>query len=392
MLHISNRPCGLFEGRVANQHRSNLSPNGYMLFRCMQLSRRPNTQTSTAADHHMKTSDFITSYQLTAYTPHHEAHRCTCERSKGLALLKSINPCTALPHQITLSHIFLLPFIDPSPFNYFPIMSVAATRKLLPYKDFTHYLNIPLATQSSRPQLRASFTHFERETSRTIPKGSVLNPDFANLMLARLKLKSQNQIDACTKHLHGLDMHEMLRIAAVNATRGPPNFTSLPYYEEVPLSLGVATTVDNSALKVDISGIHSPTLDPSHTSTLCTSILDRTHRLQHFKHLLLESLSRAGFLATAFHGRMSIVQTILTTGWLSGRSYNPKTRRWTNPGRRKAPTFDASDLIRNWNGFVWATDVQLEKICVIPLGYAEKLPSGGARQKQMKEIDRIPLP
>ena len=271
-------------------------------------------------------------------------------------------------------------------------MSVAATRKLIPYKDFTHYLNIPLATQSSRPQLRASFAHFERETSRIIPKGSVLNPDFATLMLARLKLKSQNQIDACTKHLHSLDMHEMLRIAAVNATRGPPNFTSLPYVGEVPPSLGVATTVENSALKVDISGIYSPTLHPSHTCNLCTSILDRTHRLQHFTHLLLESLSRAGFLATAFYGRMDIVKTLLTIGWFRRGFYNPETGRWNPPVQIKDPTIDASDLIRDWNGFEWATDVQLEKICVIPLGYAEKLPSGGTRQKKMEEIDSIPLP
>lgn len=271
-------------------------------------------------------------------------------------------------------------------------MSAATTRKLIPYKDFTHYLNIPLATQSSRPQLRASFAHFERETSRIIPKGSVLNPDFANFMLARLKLKSQHQIDACTKHLHGLDMHEMLRVAAVNATRGPPNFTSLPYLGEIPPSLGVPTKVENSALKIDITGIYSPTPYPSHTSNLCTPILDRTHRLQHFKHLLLESLSRAGFLTTAFYGRMDIVKTILTAGWFRRGFDNPETGRWTPPGEIKAPMIDASDLIRDWSGFEFATDVQLEKICVIPLGYAEKLPGGGARQKQMKEIDSIPLP
>lgn len=271
-------------------------------------------------------------------------------------------------------------------------MSVVTRRPMVPYKDFTHYLCIPLVTPSSRPQLRASFAQFERETSRIIPEGSVLNPDFANTVLAILKLGSQKRIDACSKHLHGLDMHEMLRIAAVNATRGLPNFASLPYKGIVPSSLGVATTVENSALKVDISGIYSPTLSPSRTSNLRASIIDRTHRLQHFKHLLLESLFRAGFLAAVFYGRMNILKTILSTGWIGGGVYHPETRHWTNLGRPKAPVIDASDLIRDWNGFEWATNVQLEKLCVTPLGYAEKLPGGRARQKQMKEIDSIPLP
>lgn len=215
-------------------------------------------------------------------------------------------------------------------------MSIVIRHPLVACMDFTHYLCIPLVTPSSRLQLRASFAQFERETSRIIPQGSVLNPDFANNLLAKLKLGSQKRIDACSRHLHGLDMHEMLRIAAVNATRGPPNFNSLPYPEEVLPSLGVATTVKNSALKVDISGIYSPTIDPSRASNLCASILDRTHRLHHFKHLLLEPLFKAGFLATAFYGRMYIVKTILPNGWSCKGFYDPETRRWKHPGKPKA--------------------------------------------------------
>lgn len=222
----------------------------------------------------------------------------------------------------------------------------------------------------------------------------MLNPDFATTVWAKLKLGSQKRIDACSKHLHDLDLHEMLRIAAVNATRGPPKFTNLPYRHIAPPSLGVATTVEKSALKVDISGIYSATFDSSQTSNLCASILDHTHRLQHFKQILLESLFRAGFLAEAFDGRMNIVMTILSTSWLyPGGVYNPETGRWsTSLGRPKAPVIDANDLIRNWNGFEWATNVQLEKICLQPLGFAEMRPGGGGREKQRRDIDSIPFP
>lgn len=150
-------------------------------------------------------------------------------------------------------------------------MSIMKARRLQAYKDFTHYLSIPLATRSSRPQLHASFARFERETSSIIPEGSVHNPDFVMLALGRLKLNSKERVDACSKHLHGLDMHEMLRVAAVNAIGSPPRFTDLPYHGDAPPAFGVAVTVDFSPLKVDISGLVSPFVNPSHTANIFAS-------------------------------------------------------------------------------------------------------------------------
>ena len=140
-------------------------------------------------------------------------------------------------------------------------MSVKRAGRLLHYKDFTHYLNIPVVTPSSRLQLQASFAHFERETASIFPEGAVLNPGWFNLGLGRLRLKSEERIDACSRHLHRLDLGEMLRDAAVAATGGPPNFGDIPYIGNVP-TFGVATTVDLSPLKVDVSGIFSPFDDP----------------------------------------------------------------------------------------------------------------------------------
>lgn len=174
------------------------------------------------------------------------------------------------------------------------------------------------------------------------------------LDLGRLRLESEERFHACSKHLHGLDMREMLRVAAVNAIGSPPNLTDLPYTNNAPF--GMASTVDLSPLKVDISGIFSAIDDPSHTRTLRASVIDRTHRLQYFQHILLDSLFKAGFLANAFFNSIAVVNTAVPTNWGLDRIYDPKTQRWSSPGRPGPPRIDARKVIRDWKDYSWATD------------------------------------
>ena len=267
-------------------------------------------------------------------------------------------------------------------------MSAARARRLRPHIDYTHQLSIPLSTPSSRPQLNASFARFERETSNIIPKGSVFNPEFAMLFLGKLKLESRERINAFSKHLHNMPVHEMLRVAAVSAVKGRPSFPDHAYQHE-PLSLGVASKLDYPPLKVDISGMNSPNGDSS-TRILVAMVVDRTHRLEHFKHMILKSLFKAGFQATAPVASpitTTLMMTRLALWWV--KNTDPKT------GRSKAatpPLVDASDLIQGWNDFEWATNVQLEKMCIYRLGVMERLPGGEARQKQPVEVDSIKLP
>ncbi|CAF9906031.1 hypothetical protein IMSHALPRED_004054 [Imshaugia aleurites] len=269
-------------------------------------------------------------------------------------------------------------------------MSARKARRLVAYKDFTHYLSFPLVTPSSRQQLHASFARFERETSAFNPKGSVRNSKLVRLNLGRLNLKSKERIDACSNHLHGLDMHEMLRVAAVNALGGPPRFDDLPYIGDPPHAFGMTTTVDYSPLKVDVFGLFSFNDCPSQTRTLGVSVIDRTHRLQHFSHILLDSLFKADFLANAFHPRKDIVSTAVPANWGHRGVCDPRTKRWSHPGRPRSPRIDARGIIQDHQ---WATDVQLEKLCVQALGSRQKLSSGsGARMKQTTEIDSIALP
>lgn len=124
--------------------------------------------------------------------------------------------------------------------------------QLVAYKDFTHGLDIPNARRGSRPQLYASFAQIEREISAIVPEGSVLNPDLVQFGLGRLRLEMKERIDACSKHLRGLDMHEILHVATEYAIGGQRKLTGLPYSGDAPPhAFGVATTVDSSLLKLD---------------------------------------------------------------------------------------------------------------------------------------------
>ncbi len=271
-------------------------------------------------------------------------------------------------------------------------MSATKARRLIPYKDFTHYLSVPITTRPSRLQLQASFARFERETSAIIPEGSVANPDYVKLNFGRLKLGSKERIDACSKHLHSLNMDKILGIAAVNAMNGPPKFEDLPYSRPVSYPPGVATIFDMSPLKVDMAGISSPNESPSRVSTLEASFIDRTHRSQHFQHIILVSLFKAGFLANAFYNKIPVVDTAIKV-WLPHKgTRDPKTGRWSNPVGPRIPLFDASDLIDERKDYKWATNVRLEKLGVYALGSREKLPGGGAREKQMTEAASVALP
>ena len=184
----------------------------------------------------------------------------------------------------------------------------------------------------------------------------------------------------------------MLHVAAVNAMGGPPRFKDLPYHGEAPPAFEKATKLDLSPLKVDVSGLFSPYDCPSQTRSLRASAIDRTYRLQHFQHILLDSIFRADFLANAFYHSTQVVNTAAPTSWGHKGTYDPKTRTWYAPRRPKAPNVDARDLIHEWKDFERATNVQLESLCIYGLGSSERLPGGGVRLKQPTEVDSITLP
>ena len=243
-------------------------------------------------------------------------------------------------------------------------------------KKYTHSLSIPIVTSTSRSQLHASFALFEQKTAGIIPKGSVLNPDSTMIHLGKFNLQSTERIDACRRHLHSIDMHQMLCLAAANAQ---PTLNDLPDQDHHRYSRGR----DFSPLKVDLIGLVSPNR-ASRFRALHASAIDQTHRLHHFQSVILDSLSKAGFLAKGLPFRVKVVDTVMSSGW---------TRAPETGGRRRLPPlFDARAIIDKWKDYSWATSIQLEKVCVYPLSARDLDPDGEVREKQLLEIDSIALP
>ena len=207
----------------------------------------------------------------------------------------------------------------------------------------------------------------------------MLNPNFANLGLGVLKLESKERINACLKHLHDMPVRKMLRVAAMGAL------------VHKVLSRAWDRGLDYSPLKVDISGIFSRHGD-SPTTVFSAEVIDPTQRLVHFKREILKSLSEAGFRATALPDEMNLMMTRSNAWWPPKGTYDPKIGEWSKKGRPRPPLVDAGNLIRDWNKFEWATNVQLEKICIYDIGMMERLPGDEAWEKEMVEVDSIILP
>ena len=137
------------------------------------------------------------------------------------------------------------------------IMSATRARRLVSFKDFTHYLGISLSTPTSTPQFNASFARFAGTSSAVIPRLGICNPDILRLDLGRLKLKSERDFEACAKLLHNFDILDLIRVAATSTASD-----QLTPVQNVPLparrdSLQRIIEIDHSPLKIDLSGLFS---------------------------------------------------------------------------------------------------------------------------------------
>lgn len=273
-------------------------------------------------------------------------------------------------------------------------MSATRGRRLKGFKDFTHYLSIPLATRTSRPQLHASFAPFAETSSAIVPEGAICNPDCLKLDLGRLKLKSPRDFEACSKLLHGFDIPKILQVAAITAASSqltPPQQLTSPAGSHRLHDKNGAMAIDVSPLKIDISGLFSMDEDISRAKILYALAIDRSHRFQHFQRIILDSLSSAGFLANRFSGDITIVRTAMPFSWGNMGFFDPKLRRWNHSGRPRAPQIDARGLIESYRDYEWAKNIQLETLGIYGLGARVSLANGGARERQMEEIEGIAL-
>lgn len=275
-------------------------------------------------------------------------------------------------------------------------MSVAKVRRLVPTKDFTHFLTIPLAASSSMPQLRNSFLRFQNDASLTVPPGAIHNPQFYNLLVARLKLPTSRHVDDYSTTLRNFDMQKTLRAAetALHPSSSlKTNSTSI--IEEKNLLAGVLP------LRIKILGLSAgERFNPASTVILEAKPIDPTNRLPNFLLSLREFVATTGFMVNPGNedtarrdvgDAVKIVNTIITRWYKVPADFGQEFGIRAKKGQ-KVPRIDARDLIDKYQAYEWGSDIPLEKLCLEELGSMAKRLDGTAVEKGRNVVATFELP
>jgi len=306
--------------------------------------------------------------------------------------------------------------------------------------QLTHFLCLPLVTETSRPQLQQRLSEFKKELSKDgpVPTKAVRPVGTLHLTLGVMSLPPQ-QLSSAQQYLSDLDLHTLLRdithlrVAEAAAESG-----------EIAENLNAAAMPDTDALTVSLEGL-VPMQAPHKTSILYAEPRDVSQRLYPFAEALRERFMEMGLLvedSRALRLHATVLNTIYakpkgkggrgreksgklkdglrhvehrvspnhhgngvdgqtentdtnghdgneedgasTAGSVDGNAAEASMAESLRPiGEGHGPDgkswmrFDARNLIGKYKGFVWAEGVRVDRVCICKMG-AKKIWSGGA--------------
>ncbi|KAI4940726.1 hypothetical protein J4E86_010698 [Alternaria arbusti] len=245
--------------------------------------------------------------------------------------------------------------------------------------QLTHFLCLPLVTDSSRPQLQQRLENFKEELSKDgpVPTKAVRLVGTLHLTLGVMSLSPQ-QLSSAQEYLLDLDLHTLLRdithlrVAEAAAESG-----------EIAENLNAAAMPDTDALTVNLESL-VPMQAPHKTSILYAEPRDVSQRLYPFAEALRERFTEMGLLVEDTRP-LRLHATVLNTIYAKpkGRGGRGRTESSRPIGEGHGPDgkswmrFDARNLIEKYKGFVWAEGVRVDRVCICKMG-AKKIWSGGA--------------
>ncbi|KAL1792412.1 hypothetical protein ACET3X_008919 [Alternaria dauci] len=305
--------------------------------------------------------------------------------------------------------------------------------------QLTHFLCLPLVTDTSKPQLQQGLERFKEDLANDglVPTKAVRPVGTLHLTLGVMSL-SPLKLQEAKQYLQELDLHILLRdithrrVAEKAAESG-----------EIAENLNAAAMPDTDALTINLESL-IPMQAPHKTSILYAEPQDPSQRLQPFAAALREQFTQKGLLledsrplklhATIMntiyakpkkHGRGRTKSQKLIDGLKhmehkisphhhhNGGDTRPTSTDDLNPEDETAPTagsvdgnedtappdpstteaprptgeghgpdgkswmrFDARNLIEKYKGFMWAEGVRVDRVCICKMG-AKKIWSGG---------------
>ncbi|CAA9959860.1 AKAP7-NLS domain containing protein [Pyrenophora teres f. maculata] len=294
----------------------------------------------------------------------------------------------------------------------------------------THFLCLPLVTDTSRPQLQQGLEKFKEELAKDgpVPTKAVRPVGTLHLTLGVMSLNAR-ELEEAKQYLQDLDLHILLRdithrcIAEKAAEDG-----------EIAENLNAAAMPDTDALTVNLESL-VPMQAPHKTSILYAEPRDVSQRLEPFALTLREQFAEKGFLVEdtrPLRLHATIMNTIYakpkrgrgartksarlrdglkyvehkvsphhhdgedgvhnedgtsTAGSVDGETTappDPSTAEEGNDGAageghgpdgKSWMRFDARNMIDNYKDFVWAENVRVDKVYICKMG-ATKIWSG----------------
>jgi activating signal cointegrator complex subunit 1 len=299
--------------------------------------------------------------------------------------------------------------------------------------QLTHFLCLPLVTDTSRPQLQQRLEEFKEEVAKDgpVPTKAVRPVGTLHLTLGVMSLNPQT-LEEAKQHLQHLDLHILLRdvthrrVAEEAAESG-----------EIAENLNAAAMPDTDALTINLEAL-VPMQAPHKTSILYAEPQDPSQRLQPFAAALRDEFAGKELLV-ADSRPLKLHATIMNTIYAKpkggrGRSKSSKlkeglkhvehkisphhhgdgegghtdqnnieddgastagsldgndtaqnissaadsssTGEGHGPDGKSWMRFDARNLIEKYKGFVWAEGVRVDRVCICKMG-AKKIWSGG---------------
>ncbi|KAI9839585.1 MAG: hypothetical protein M1819_002211 [Sarea resinae] len=266
-----------------------------------------------------------------------------------------------------------------------------------PKPTLTHFLCLPLVTETSRPQLQESLLRFSSEDFQDneggfITSNRVVRPlGTLHLTLGVMSLLGPERLEAAANFLRDLDLRQMLLEAGGKSAQGPSEKKAAQGRETGRAAagdgedrVGVSDSLDEHAatdaadrtasqitsevqpLIISLSSLVS--MHPkAKTSILYAHPSDPTNRILPFCQTLQEKFREAELLLPDDRP-LKLHATILNTIYAVGRKPRGDSARRGHGKYRSKLTIDAGEIVDKYQGFEWAKDITLGKLAICKMG------------------------
>jgi activating signal cointegrator complex subunit 1 len=271
----------------------------------------------------------------------------------------------------------------------------------------THFLCLPLVTVSSKPQLDKTIEIFRNHVSpdqqqseqtasstasRIHPKA--IRPVGAlHCTLGVMSLANNVQLEKAIDVLERLDVKNLFSDAAAAAvassgTLESSTTTKVTGTPTVESKNPASPLVALAPITIDLKGLASMH-DPQNTSILYIDPSDATHRLYPFC-LALQKIFREEGVLLPDDRDLKLHATIVNTIYAKGKNNRSQGH---GPHANAPLKFDARALLEEYEDFVWAEGVVLDRIAICEMGAKKRVDGeGNVVGEEYTEVASVDLP